>query len=434
MKRQIPLSCCQAALALAIAAPLAAAAPAPRTKTISPPARASGLPTISDNGRYAAYVSNIVRQGGRQQRNQIFLWDDRTRRSRLISQDYDRDADKQSAGNSLYPAISGDGSRVVYAADARDLDPDCADGQMHIYLRLWDQLKSSDCLSAPPRGVTGDGMNLYPAISGNGLTVSWASNVSTLVPSDTNDRADIFVWTNGQDLRLASVASDGAPANGHSSLSSLDQTGQRLAFMSEASNLVSGDTNEQSDIFIRDLAQAKTALVSIGVNGEAANGLSAGPALSRDGRHVAFVSAASNLVPGDTNGQRDIFVRHLDSQTTERVSLASDGTEANGHSDFASITANGRCVAFQSDATNLAPGDSNADLDVFVRDRQTGRTERVSLGRRNLEPNDDSFFPVISADGTTVAFTSTATRLAPGSDRDDDPDVFVRKLPAGLCH
>jgi len=413
-------------------------------KLASPTTRASGLPVISDNGRYVAYITNIVRQHGEQQRDQIFLWDNQTQRRHLISQDNEKDPDKQGEGNSLYPAISGDGSRVIYASDARDIDPDCADGQMNIYLRIWDQMKTSDCLSKARNGSQANGSSLYPSISGDGLSVSWSSNAGNFVDPKgvTLEWTAVWVWTNDQGIRLVSVAHDGGRANAHSGSSQLDQNGQHITFTSEASNLTVGDTNDQPDIFVRTLnagnpALEKTELVSVGVDGKPANAKSAGSAISRDGLKIAFVSAASNLVEGDTNGKRDIFVRDLsdpDHPVTERVSLSSDGQPANGDSDAVSITRDGRCVAFQSYATSLVAGDNNASTDAFVHDRQTGRTERVSRERKGKEANNDSFFPVISADGSTVAFTSTATHLASGSDRKDDPDVYVAQLPDGLCH
>lgn len=406
-------------------------------KLVSPRARASGLPAISDNGRYIAYITNIVRQQGEQQRDQIFLWDAKQKNRHLISQDNDKDPDKQGEGNSLYPAINGDGSRVVYASDARDIDPDCADGKMNIYLRIWDQLKTADCISKSPVGVPAHGMS--PSISGDGLTVSWSG---PFVTENNKDQTDIFVWTNPQGIRRVSLASNGGSANGSSESSSLDQSGQRITFTSEASNLIAGDSNKHPDIFVRSLNPAQpeleqTALVSVGFNGEPANDKSAGSTISRNGLVIAFVSAATNLVTDDTNDKRDVFIRDLADPAhpvTVRVSLSSDGKQANGDSDVISLTADGRCVAFQSDASNLAPEDKNASTDAYVHDRQTGRTERVSLKRNGREGNDDSFFPSISADGTTIAFTSTGTQLTRNSDHQDNPDVYVVTLPDGLCH
>lgn len=409
----------------------------PSPKVASLPSRITGLPVISDNGRYIAYITNVVRKGGKQQRNQIFLWDAVTKNKYPISRDDDNDQDNQAEGNSMYPAISADGSRVVYGSDAHDIDADCTNGQMNIYMRIWDQMKSSDCISKPQSDQPSLVMSILPAVSGDGKTISWASNTTNQVEGDVNGYADVFVWTNRAGIRLASVASDGTQGNAHSSLSSLDQTGNKLVFMSEASNLVAGDVNQASDIFFRDLTEGQTSLISVSSTGEPGNQLSTGPMISRDGKHVVFVSKASNLVPNDTNDKFDVFVRHLDTGMTERVSLADDNlvSEANDDSAHAGITGNGRCVIFQSKATNLVTGDANSEDDIFVRDLLTHRTTRVSLGKGGREANGDSFFPAISADGTTVAYTSNATRHAKGSDsKRNDPDVYVDKLPEGLCH
>jgi len=141
-------------------------------------------------------------------------------------------------------------------------------------------------------------------------------------------------------------------------------------------------------------------------------------------------------VPNDKNEQWDVFVRHLATGQTERVSVADgqSGEEANGDSSHAGITGNGRCVVFESAASNLVNGDANGKDDVFIRDLTTHRTVRVSLARQGREANDDSFFPVISADGSTVAFTSHATGIAAASDRKlNDPDVYISRIPVGLC-
>ena len=410
-------------------------------KLVSPPTRVSGLPVISDNGRYVAYITNIVRQHGEQQRDQIFLWDREERKRHLISQDNEKDPNKQGEGNSLYPAISGDGSRVVYASDARDIDPECADGQMHIYMRIWDQMKKkSDCISKPRTtgslGSSSPTISVLPAISGDGETVSWASNMSNQVEGDADGFADVFVWTHAEGIRLASISLNGSQGNGHSSLSSLDRSGNKLAFMSEANNLVSGDNNQVSDIFIRNIAEEVTLMVSVGLEGKPGNQISAGPMISSDGQHVVFVSKATNLVPNDTNDKWDVFVRHLKTGMTERVSVAdgTNGMEANNDSVYAGITRNGRCVIFQSDANNLTPGDKNNKEDIYVRDMFTSRTVRVSLGIQGRESNDDSYFPVISADGSTIAYTSDASNQVKAGDRKiNDPDVYTGQLPEDIC-
>src|SRR5439155_1267798 len=153
------------------------------------------------------------------------------------------------------------------------------------------------------------------------------------------------------------------------------------------------------------------------------------PSISADGRFVAFGSIYSNLVPGDTNGVPDVFVRDRAAGKTERVSVASDGTQANGESAFyapPSISADGRFVAFSSGSTNLVPGDTNGWIDIFVRDRLAGATERVSVASGGAEANDSSFNPAISGDGRFVAFSSSATNLVQ-ADSNGMQDVFLHE-------
>jgi Tol biopolymer transport system component len=142
-----------------------------------------------------------------------------------------------------------------------------------------------------------------------------------------------------------------------------------VAFISEASNLVPGDTNAVQDIFVRDTAKGRTTRVSVSSAGTQANDASYDPSISADGRYVAFRSYASTLVAGDTNGWGDIFVRDTAKGRTIRVSLSSEGGQGNLDSDWASISADGRYVAFSSEASNLVAGDTNETSDIFVRDR-----------------------------------------------------------------
>ncbi|MGH2537890.1 MAG: TolB family protein, partial [Candidatus Promineifilaceae bacterium] len=152
------------------------------------------------------------------------------------------------------------------------------------------------------------------------------------------------------------------------------------------------------------LGGGQTSLVSIASDGTQGNYDSGLSSVSADGRYVAFTSGASNLVAGDTNGLFDVFVHDRDSGQTSRVSVASDGAEGNGVSDWPSISADGRYVAFQSLASNLVGDDTNGYLDVFIHDRDSGQTSRVSVAWDGDEGNGDSWEPSISADGRYVAF------------------------------
>ena len=236
-----------------------------------------------------------------------------------------------------------------------------------------------------------------------------------------------------QSTTRVSVDSSGAQGNGDSLACAASADGQIIAFVSLASNLVSGDTNGFNDVFVHDRRTGITERVTVDSAGTEGNGDSYdyGPAISADGRFVAFPSEASNLVSGDTNGGSDVFVHDRQTGTTERVSVDSVGTEGNDRSYSASISADGRVVAFFSQASNLISGDTNGRRDVFVHDRQTGTTERVSVDSAGLQANYDSDYPSITADGQVVAFHSTASNLVPGDTNSKD-DVFVHDRQTGV--
>ena len=228
-----------------------------------------------------------------------------------------------------------------------------------------------------------------------------------------------------------SVGPNGAQADGRSFVPALSSDGRYAAFYSDASNLVAGDSNNARDVFVRDLQSGETTRVSIGPAGVQASGDSFEPAVSGDGRFVAFSSAAANLVAGDTNNANDVFVRDRQANATTRVSVGLAGAQANGGSDAPSLSGDGRYVAFTSAATNLVDGDTNAQRDAFIFDRQTGTTTRASLAYNGDQPNLDIFTPELSADGRILAFTTFASNLISDLDDNEGSDVFVRDLQAG---
>lgn len=274
-------------------------------------------------------------------------------------------------------------------------------------------------------------------ISANGRFVAFQSQATrlvgnTLVPEDTNGVSDVFVHdTKTAATRRVSVATGGAQANGGSSLAlgGLSANGRYVVFRSSATNLVSGDTNQLEDVFLHDLKTRRTVLVSVGSAGEPADGNSFGAVVSANGRFVAFASGATNLVAGDGNASGDVFVRDLRTARTVRATVNSAGAESDGREPGgASISANGKVVAFSSDATTLVEGDTNGLNDVFVHDFRTGRTVRVSVASDGAESvGGASGSPSISANGKVVLFNSTATNLVPG-DANQVSDVFVRDL------
>ncbi len=271
-----------------------------------------------------------------------------------------------------------------------------------------------------------------PALSADGRFVAFLSYSTNLVPSDTNGRTDVFVHDRQTGLtERINVDSDGNQANDESDAPAISADGRFVAFVSSASNLVSSDTNGRSDIFVHDRQTGRTERVSVDSAGNEADDGSDAPAISANGRFVAFVSSAANLAPSDTNGRSDIFVHDRQTGRTELISVDSAGNEADDGSDAPAISANGRFVAFVSSAANLVPSDTNGSRDVFVHDRQTEQTERVSVDSAGGQADDASRSPSLSSDGQLVAFASDAQNLVP-RDTNRDRDVFVHDRRTGV--
>jgi Tol biopolymer transport system component len=281
-------------------------------------------------------------------------------------------------------------------------------------------------------GAQGDYWSFAPVLSSDGRYVVFEGEATNLVSSDTNGRSDIFVRDRlSSTTTRVSLNSSGAQADDSSYGATVTPDGRYVAFRSFATNLVAGDTNGVLDVFVRDRATNQTTRISVDSAGGQANSASFAPALSADGRYVAFWSHATNLVAGDANGWSDVFVHDRQTGATTRVSVDSFGAEANYTCGYPSISADGRYVAFESNAGNLAPGDDllTPFTDVFVHDRQTGQTTRVSCDSNGVKGDAGSYKPSISADGRCVAFHSDAWNRVPFDTI--GTDVFVHDRQTG---
>ena len=289
-------------------------------------------------------------------------------------------------------------------------------------------------VSVSSSGVQGDAYSRDPDLSADGRFVVFWSASSNLVAGDTNAMEDLFLHDvqNGETTRI-SVSSSGAQANNASYYPSISGDGRYIAFKSDASNLVSGDTNAVSDIFLHDRQAGVTTRVSVSSSGVQADGASDSyVSISANGRFIAFNSEAANLVSGDTNGASDVFVHDRLSGVTERVSLDSFEVQGNAGSFSPSISADGRFVCFASSATNLVSGDTNARTDIFVRDRQTGETTRVSVNSSGVEADRATSEAAISGDGRFVTFSTEATNLLPaGEEPYGYPHVYIHDRQIG---
>jgi Tol biopolymer transport system component len=325
------------------------------------------------------------------------------------------------------PSISADGRYVAFDSEASTLVDDDTNGDFDVFVR--DTVEgTTERVSLNSDGDEAESASVGPSISADGRYVAFTSYASNLSEGDENNNYDVFV----RDLATGvttqvSVDSNENGGNDPSGGPSISADGRYVAFGSYASNLVAG-TNPGSDIFVRDTVLGMTTLVSVPVGGTQPNN-SEHPSISADGQRIAFDSEATNLVAGDTNNSSDIFVRNVATAVTSRVSVSSAGSQAVGWSHSPSISANGRFVTFASSAPTLVAGDTNVEGDVFVRDTVAGTTERANVDSAGGQVSDGSS-STISADGHFVAFASAATNLV-ADDTNALPDVFVRDRVAG---
>lgn len=288
-------------------------------------------------------------------------------------------------------------------------------------------------ISTDESGAEGNGPSEAPRISGTGRYIVFASLASNLVPGDTNGEYDIFLRdrTDGT-ITLVSVPQAGGQSNGFSYYPAVSDDGRYVAFESSATNLVVGDTNAKSDIFVRDLQLLTTSRVSVDASGAQADGSSSSPELSPDGSVLAFHSSATNLVLGDTNGKTDAFVRDLVAGTISRVSVSSGGAQGDNSSFLDGMSADGRYIAMSSNASNLVASDTNLREDIFVHDRLIGTTTRVSVSSDGDEAAGGSDSAAISGDGRYVVFESVAANLVAG-DTNAANDIFLHDRTTGAA-
>jgi Tol biopolymer transport system component len=381
---------------------------------------------MSADGRFVAFASNAGNIVGSDTNGQsdVFVYDGI---ERMLTRESLTSNGMESAGSSGSPVgISADGTKLVFQSNG-DLTSS-GNTTDDVYLRD----RGADTV----QDLTSTGNVLFdPAISGDGNYVAIGENdfktqfdCSDPVTGEPNLNTQIRRLPDGKWFTLKA---DSTCANGDSETPVvLSADGSLAAFATSATNLTAVvDGNNTTDIVVANVSRLPADLVSLSTAGVQADGGSYHPAMSDDGRFVAFASDATNLAPEvDTNGKTDVFVRDRIAGTTERVSVSSGGGEANGGSDFPAISADGHFVAFVSRATNLVTGISTGGTqNVYVRDRWSGQTSLVTIGFDGSPANGDSFGPVISDDGTMVAFVSRAFNLV-ANDGDGSADVFVADL------
>lgn len=331
----------------------------------------------------------------------------------------------QANRNSYRGVISADGRFVAFSAEATNLVPPDSNGLTNDVFVKDRHTGTTELVSAAIDGIQSNGYSDGAILSADGRYVAFYSYATNLVPGDTNGVADAFVKDRQTGvIERVSTNADGTQGNGDSGLAGMTPDGRFVVIISDASNLLAGDTNGTTDIFVKDRQTGTVQRVNTAADGtQANNGSYLWAAISGDGRYVAFTTQASNLVPRDTNGAGDAFVKDLQTGAIERVSVAADGTQSNQDTWGIAINADGRYIAFNSDASNLVAGYSTFTTRVYVKDRQTGAIETMSF--------DLSSEPSLSADGRFVAFTSRATNLVSG-DTNAASDAFVKDRQTGV--
>ncbi len=376
----------------------------------------SGPRAVSHDGRYSVFSSssNQLTFNDVNGMSDIFAYDRTTKQVQLISRS---PYGPQSNGFSYGATISADGRYVAFLTYATNITPGeiaCPSGGPCVNIVVHDRYTKSNKIV----NKATDDSRLAPAALG-GVTLSYDgryiafNTASSLSSTDNNFSADVVV----RDLQTsvttpASVDSNGNFVNGSSETASISYDGQRVAFTSRAP-LVSGDTNNSDDIYFRDMQTNTIKRVSNATNGQQANNNSYHSVISGNGTFIAFDSAASNLVPNDTNGAYDVFLYDIQSGTTKRISTTTKGDQGNGASQLPDISHDGKSVIYCSSASNLVGADNNGHYDIFRYYKDASLTRRINVQSGNGTPavGGGSYEPSVSGDGKAVFYDSDATNL-----------------------
>lgn len=382
---------------------------------------------ISADGRYvvfASVASNLV-PGDTNGKSDVFVRDliaGTTERVSVATDgtEGDDDSGTELAGSEFHPFdISANGRYVVFTSLATNLVADDTNTARDIFIR--DRvLQTTTRVSVKSDGTEGlaNGPSTGCSISADGRYIAFISG-GVLAPNGLTGGSAYVHDRVLHTTELGSVSTAGVSANADTIRTHISPDGSRVVFTSKGTNLTTGDTNGVADVFVRDRQAGTTQIVSVATSGTLGNSDSGGSlSMSGEGRFVAFTSAASNLVSGDTNGKIDVFVRDIILNTTERVSVANDGSQANGMSaDGVSVSADGRYVYFNTLATNLVTG---GQAGLYVRDRQSAQTAWAITAQAVMGGDG-----ITSFDGRFIVFSSNSAELVP-NDTNNAYDVFAR--------
>ncbi len=331
-------------------------------------------------------------------------------------------------GPSQQPSLSATGRFVAFSSQASNFGPAVGTGRAWNVYVIDRSTGRTTLISGGVGGAASNGNSTSPSISADGQVVAFASTAKNLVPGTSKNVNQIYVRVGAGPVRRLTVGFGGVDPDSDSSQPVVSGNGRYVAFTSNADNLVAGDDNGASDVFVFDLLTGGLFRASVTGRGAQARGASYNPSISGDGHLVSFTSGARNLVRLDRNKAPDVFVHDLFSGRTRIASVSGKGKQQNASvpapfTQFSELSGDGHYVVFDSNATNLVPGVGNGHTAVFRRDLIAGRTQLVSRTARGRQANNDSFEPSTSGDGSVTAFESFADNL--GSPWAPGPNIFT---------
>ena len=372
---------------------------------------------IAPGGRFVAFTSNADNVGAGSGSVDIWLRDLHTDTTELITETLDGGPPNWSEGAS----VSRGGRFVAFSSLGKNLvsgtDEDWDDD---VFLRDTHE----DTTTRITRGIAGtEAHGDHPQVAAEGRFVAFASRAANLVPNDTNGARDIFVFDSvTEDIRRVSISNSEGQFSRSSFNPAISADGRFVAFEDNV------NAWGRQEVMLRDRKKRSTRKITLSYKRTRSNGHNDTGGISANGRWIVLRSSASNLVPHDTNDQPDIFVYNRTTDRIRRVSFASHGAQSNGDVGGSDIAANGRYVVYRSFATNIVPADKDILSDAFIFDRELRTTRLVTRGSCASKANGRSFEVTVSAHGRFVSFTSTATNLVAGDAQDDDDDVYVRDM------
>jgi len=422
--------------------------------------------SISADGRYIVFMSTSTFLLPQQTTNKgnVFLYsiaDDEV----IVNLSAGVDGDGGN-GTCRYPRITADGQSIVFESHASNLVDNDTNGKRDFFIKRG----GSPIIRVDARYSTVSSTPSDSSISDDGRYLVFASALDTLVANDTNGVTDIFMYDKNSDVisriiedgygayisgdgsyvtfrrgisserkiyrynlstqieELISVNTTGDALNDESRHAKMSADGNFIVFETRATNVNPLDSDGKLEVVVHDYAKSTTDIMSGHIpNSNDSSGTNTG--LSEDGRYVVFDSNANNLVANDTNNKKDVFLRDRKNNTIERISVSSSGVQGNGDSKDASVSADGRYVTFLSYATNLVVNDTNAKGDIFLHDRQTGITTRVSKKRDGSQNTGQCFSPSINTTGTHIVFD--AEDMLDSSDTNGKKDIYMYTISSG---